>query len=298
MKYEITGETLQFDGRTLHRIKALIAIPGRRVEAGDLGGYVESYGNLSQEGAAWIADDAKVFGNAEVCGDAKVCCDAEVSGDALVYGAAMVSGYAKVSGMAEVFDDAKVYGGAKVCGDAEVSGAAIVYGAAMVCDAAEVSGKARVYGKAHVYGDAEVSGEARVYGAARVCDGAAAFGKSRVSGRAMVCCKARIGGEAVVRALKDFIVFKNFWSSGRSFTWTRSDNMYQVGCFRGTGAELVARAYGDSERSGREYGRVVEYVEAALIGMAGDSLAPPSRVAEAADSTQEDSAEKEESLTS
>lgn len=37
--------------------------------------------------------------------------------------------------------------------------------------------------------------------------------------------------------------------------------MWTVGCFHGTGEELVAKAYQDSETSGREYKRIVDYVE-------------------------------------
>ena len=62
----------------------------------------------------------------------------------------------------------------------------------------------------------------------------------------------------------DYIVFKNFWSSGRYFTWTRSNNKWKVGCFYGTGDELISNAYEDSPKSGREYERVVKYVERIL----------------------------------
>ena len=74
----------------------------------------------------------------------------------------------------------------------------------------------------------------------------------------MVCDNAMVCGNA------DYIVFKNWWSSGRCFTWTRSNNKWRVGCFFGTGAELIAKAYKDSEQSGREYERVVKYVESIL----------------------------------
>ena len=40
--------------------------------------------------------------------------------------------------------------------------------------------------------------------------------------------------------------------------------MWRVGCFYGTGKELIAKAYEDSELSGREYERVVNYVEAII----------------------------------
>lgn len=58
----------------------------------------------------------------------------------------------------------------------------------------------------------------------------------------------------------DYIVFKNFWSSGRYFTWTRSNNKWKAGCFHGTGEELINKAYVDSEKSGREYERVVRHL--------------------------------------
>ena len=121
-KYEL----IESDKQGLYRVRALRDF--RDVKTGDVGGYVESESNLSQDGNAWV------------------------SGDALVYG------------------DARVYGNARVSGDAEVSGDA------------------------------------------------------------------------------DYIVFKNWWSSGRYFTWTRSNDKWKVGCFYGTGEELIAKAYKDVYR--------------------------------------------------
>ena len=40
--------------------------------------------------------------------------------------------------------------------------------------------------------------------------------------------------------------------------------MWIVGCFFGTGEELIKKAYKDSDVSGREYERVVRYVESIL----------------------------------
>ena len=91
-----------------------------------------------------------------------------------------------------------------------------------------------------------------------IFDDARVFGNAIVSGNARVCGDARVVNNA------DYIVFKNWWSSGRYFTWTRSNNMWRVGCFYGTGEELIAKAYKDSELSGREYERVVKYVESIL----------------------------------
>ena len=85
-----------------------------------------------------------------------------------------------------------------------------------------------------------------------------------VYGNAEVYGNARVCGDVEIQSYQDYIVFKNWWSSGRYFTWTRSNNMWRVGCFYGTGEELVAKAYKDSEKSGREYERVVKYVQSIL----------------------------------
>ena len=89
-------------------------------------------------------------------------------------------------------------------------------------------------------------------------------GECWVWGNARVCGDAEVWGNAEVVNNADYIVFKNWWSSGRYFTWTRSNNMWRVGCFYGTGEELIAKAYRDSNLSGREYERVVKYVESIL----------------------------------
>lgn len=135
--YELTDETIDYNGTILHRIRTIVDLPQYGVKAGDLGGFVESYDNL--RGNAWVCDNAKVFGCAQVFGNA-----------------------------------------------------------------------------------------------------------------------------VVVASDEDYIVFKNWWSSGRYFTWTRSNNMWSVGCFYGTGEELIDKAYKDSEKSGRQYKRVVDYVNEIL----------------------------------
>ena len=83
-------------------------------------------------------------------------------------------------------------------------------------------------------------------------------------GNAWVYDNASVCGHAEVYKNGDSIVLKNWWSSGRYFTWTRSNKMWKVGCFYGNGEELIKKAYADSEESGREYERVVKYVESIL----------------------------------
>lgn len=240
-KYKLANETICYYGKVLHRIKALRDFS--TIKKGDIGGFVEGKNNLSQEGDCWIHDNAKVLGDAAVFGNALVYGNAEVLNSALVYDDA------KIFDNARIFETAEVSGNAQIFGRAEVSNDAVVYGNAEVYDYAQIYGYARVFNDAKIFGNASVFGDAHIYGDAEV------YNYAKVYGCAEIC------GDAKVTSSSDYIVFKNWWSSGRYFTWTRSDNMWRVGCFYGTGEELIAKAYKDSELSGKEYERIVRYVE-------------------------------------
>ena len=135
-KYELTEETINVFGKTLHRIRATRDFSN--VHAGDLGGFIENELNLSHDRDTWV------YGNAWAYGEARVYGNALVSGDARVYGNALVSGDARVEGKALVGGDARVEGNALVSGNARVGGNALV------------SGNARVYGEARVKGPRDI----------------------------------------------------------------------------------------------------------------------------------------------
>ena len=162
------------------------------------------------------------------------------------------------SGDCWVYDNAKVYNNAKVFDYADIYGNAEIFGNAIVSGNARVYGNAKVYHYAMVYDNAEVCDNAIISGNAEVYHDVAVYGNARVFGNAEICGKAEIANDL------DYIVFKNWWSSGRYFTWTRSNNMWKVGCFYGTSNELIEKAYRDSNESGKEYERVVKYVESML----------------------------------
>lgn len=100
-----------------------------------------------------------------------------------------------------------------------------------------------------------------VYDKAIIRDNATVRDNATICDNATVRGDATVRGEAEVENESDYIVFKNWWSSGRYFTWTRSNDMWAVGCFYCTGEELIKKAYSDSEEKGREYERIVKYVE-------------------------------------
>lgn len=146
-KYELTEETINFYNRTLYRIKALKAF--NDVKVGDLGGYVESEDNLSQEGNCWIYNNAKVCSNALISGNAKIYDNAQV------YGYAYICDNARVYGYAQVFDNARVYNNVRVLGQ--------IFGDAQVCDNIEVYENLQVYDLVQVGSKDQIYGNAKIH---------------------------------------------------------------------------------------------------------------------------------------
>lgn len=118
MKYKLTDKTITYCGKTLYRIEALKDFSD--IKAGDLGGWIESERNLSQEGNCWVADEALVFYEARISDNARVFEDARVLGNARVSGNARVFGNARVYDNARVFGNAHIYENARVFGNAEI----------------------------------------------------------------------------------------------------------------------------------------------------------------------------------
>ena len=235
-KYKIrTDISKQIFGSTLYRIEALRDFC--QVKKGDLGGWIEKEDNLSQRGTCWVFDDAMVFQNAKITGKALVCDNAEIYG------------YAMVTDNAIVCDNAYIYGCAIL--ENNVS----VHGNAIVCDNAKISNNAHVYDKVAIFDNAHVYGYACIFNDVQICNNAKVHGHVEIYGNITICNNAEI------KSITDYYVGKNTWSSGCYFVYTRSNKIWNVGCFYGTSEELIKKAYEDSELSGRNYERVVKYVE-------------------------------------
>lgn len=135
-KYILTDRTKEVDGHILHRIQAIKDFSN--VHNGDLGGWIESEDNLSQEGDCWVRDEAMVYENATVQHSAQVYDHAKVYGNADIRGNARIHGHAEIFGNAMVFGQARIQDRAKVCDQAIVCDLAIVTGHAEICEDAIV----------------------------------------------------------------------------------------------------------------------------------------------------------------
>jgi len=113
----------------MHRIRALRNVR-EDVRAGDLGGFIQSERNLSQEGTCWIADNAIAAEEACVSGHSFLSDNAWACGHAAIFDRAIVSGNAeifasRVTGEAPVIsENASVYG--EVRGRVEIHGRTVI----------------------------------------------------------------------------------------------------------------------------------------------------------------------------
>ena len=200
-KYELTTDTKFIFGKRYFRIRALVDFGN--VSKGDLGGYIESEDNLSNDtkhGNAWVGGNARVGGDARVAGNARVDCNARVDDEAYVGGFAYVGGNARVDGEAHIGDMAYVDD------EAHIGGLAWVGGDARVGEKAHIDGRTYVKGNAWIGGEAYVGGNARVDG------------------------NARIGSEAC------YTTIKGFGTEFRNTTFFRCEDdkiRVQCGCFYG-----------------------------------------------------------------
>lgn len=183
-KYKLTEKTKNDYGNTLYRIQATKNFSN--VKAGDLGGWVESESNLSQEGDCWIS------GNACVCENARV------------------------------YENALVYGDVQVCGNTKVHGNSQVYGNSWIYENARVCGNAKVYGDTRIYGEVWIYGKAKVYGKAIVCENANICKNAEVSGNAKISGNAVISKSAIVKNENDLICIFPIGNKNKPVTFYRT----------------------------------------------------------------------------
>ena len=151
-KYEITDIAHPIYPE-LHRIRALRQV-GTDVPAGELGGFVQSEANLSQEqDDAWLYDDSISRDEANVCGDA------QLHGQAMAQDLALVSGSSTMYDNAIACDNVILTGGcirndAIVCGNARVRENAATHIAPVVTGQSvvmgDLSGSVVVYGRGFI----------------------------------------------------------------------------------------------------------------------------------------------------
>lgn len=150
-KYVLTNEVNE---ARLHRIVAFRDIPRYGIKTGDLGGFVESEKNLSQEGDCWVDGNACVYENSHISDNAYVTDKAKIFGNACIFNNAYVFNNTLVC------ENACVFGNAEVFGDVQISGDARIYGNARIKGTS--SGGIYIFNETHVSGDTYIFGDVKI----------------------------------------------------------------------------------------------------------------------------------------
>jgi hypothetical protein len=172
-KYKLTSEAKMIDGHKVYRIKALKSfntIIGRRVNKGDLGGWVESEANLSHDGTCWLFDETTGYENSRRTGNSvgyensHQYGNSQQSDNSRQYGNSRQFGYSWQYGNSRQYDNSSQFGNSRQLGFSEQYGDSWQYGNSCQYDNSKQSGYSRQYGDSQQSGDSRQYGNSQQYG--------------------------------------------------------------------------------------------------------------------------------------
>lgn len=193
--------------RLFYRLRALRDIPEHGVKAGDLGGYVRSGKNLSQQDSCWIGGEAMVGTNVRVIKNAYV-------GDNAVIYCLTMENFHTYDSYIQVGDNARVTGNAIVTSCQQTAptsetiwkyiwGNSHIFGDARLDTVQQVSGSAKIYGNAHIHQATLIDGNVEIFDNAKINSGCSVTKSSKVFGNAILennsnVIYSSISGDAVI----------------------------------------------------------------------------------------------------
>ena len=152
-KYEILIDkehTINYYGRTLHRIRALKNFGD--VEAGNIGGHVETEDNLSHDGNCWIYNEAMCMDNARVCDNAKMYNRSCMYNNSKMFGNSIMYDYSRMYDNAMMYDNSKMYSNSIMYDDSTMYGNSEMRDYSRMCDDSTVYGNAVLKNNDKLYG--------------------------------------------------------------------------------------------------------------------------------------------------
>lgn len=223
--YEMTNESMVYNGHTLYRIKSRsnFFVDRTFVKAGMLGGWIEKYDNLSELG--WVDDEAKVFGDAKVSGNALIREHAVVCDNAKVCGNSIVGSFAHISGHAIV--DMR-YGG-NITNKARISDNAEIHGTPFIGGRTKIRDKVKIFDDVTIKGDTIITDTALISGNSTVMGNAHIGGTSAISGDSLIADKAKLRNAKLVSCtIKNdtIIAFKDYYVSLTNAKINSNDDVF------------------------------------------------------------------------
>ena len=233
-KYEMTNITMEFEERTLYRIRALKNF--RNVKAGDLGGWVSGKHNLSQEGDCWIYDEAKCMDNARM------------------------------------YHNSAMYNNAVMCDFSEMHGCSEMHNYSAMLDNSRMYNCSAMYDNSRMYNDSKMYNNSRMfdnsamYNNAVMLDNSKMFENSRMYRDSRLKNKEKLCGKLVTKVDR-FIEINN--TGGRIVTGVLKDGkiLYNIGCQNEITKEVfIDRIYNDDggiekHPYRKEYLKIIDVIE-------------------------------------
>ena len=161
-KYEMTNITMEFEERTLYRIRALKNF--RNVKAGDLGGWVSGKHNLSQEGDCWIYDEAKCMDNARMYhnsvmyNNAVMCDFSEMHGDSAMHNYSAMLDNSRMYNCSAMYDNSRMYNDSKMYSNSRMFDNSAMYNNAVMLD------NSKMFENSRMYRDSRLKNKENLYG--------------------------------------------------------------------------------------------------------------------------------------
>ena len=253
-KYILTDDTIVYQGVTLHRIKAVKDING--VSKDTLGGYIEKESNLSHEGNCWVDCDSKVLGGVQIQDSARIY-------NSIIYGSILIKDGSLIM-------DSSIKGSGYITENSNIEQSNIL-GVIIIKNSSINKSKCSDSSLTVIDSYIENSYLDKSIGITRstiehssIGSNASIFNTTIYNtdiNEEVYLNYATLENAGLVNKSSDVLVFKNTWSSLRFFTYHIPSKKFFVGCFKGTGKELIEKAYKDSELSGKMYEKYVKFAE-------------------------------------
>lgn len=176
-KYGFTGKTCRREGHFLKQIYAVSSFGD--IKKNQIGGWIQSPANLSEDGNCWVHEDGIVAQHAVIKDDAQVY-------NGIVYDSAIVEGQATVGHSQFKYQFPRVFGNAHIMDKARVR------------DTCSISGFATVKDRASVLDCAVIRDNVVLKDCASVFHHAIIFGVARIQDHAFACEHSMIGGSVVL----------------------------------------------------------------------------------------------------
>ena len=161
-KYEMTNITMEFEERTLYRVRALKNF--RNVKAGDLGGWVSGKHNLSQEGDCWIYDEAKCMDNARMYhnsamyNNAVMCDFSEMHGCSEMHNYSAMLDNSRMYNCSAMYDNSRMYNDSKMYNNSRMFDNSAMHNNTVMLD------NSKMFENSRMYRDSRLKNKESLYG--------------------------------------------------------------------------------------------------------------------------------------